>query len=243
MQVIELTLAGLDLEALRRFYVGVLGLRELEPGSTGRLAVQAGRTCLFFIPAPLGATPSPEISPRYHFAMDVPPARFANAVNWLHERGGPIASPTGQTQFHSDSWNADNIYFSDPQGNILELICRHEEPNARLLAASATPFNASEIMGITEIGLTADSVVNTTGALISHMPGLKIYSGEGSDEFTAVGSREGLFIVVRRGRIWFPETGVPADFLPLSVLVELETGHRYRVTAPPFPFSAASESV
>ena len=39
--------------------------------------------------------------------------------------------------------------------------------------------------------------------------GVTVYDGEGGDMFTAVGDELGLFIVVKQGRIWYPETGIP----------------------------------
>jgi catechol-2,3-dioxygenase len=249
MRILELTLHGVDLEALRQFYVGFLGLRELEPRETGRLAVLAGRTRLFFIPAPR------DLRPRYHFAFDVPPRRLEAAVRWLRERRGLLASPTGETRFHSNTWNADMVYFTDPQGNILEFIARHDAgpgPNGASLNDAIPsepqrekPFSASEIVAITEIGLATDSVANTVGALAERLPGLSPYpdaEAAPGDDFAAMGDVNGLLIVVRRGRIWFPETGVPADFLPLDLLAELPEGGRYRLSAPPFPFATQPET-
>lgn len=242
MRIQELTLYGIDLEELQRFYCAVLGMREIEPYWTGRLMVQAGETRLAFVSA------TQEVKPRYHFAFDVHPDRLEEAVRWLRERGGLLTSKDGESRFHSEMWNADNVYFSDPEGNILELIARHtlalENATSRSQAdderrrLANRPFSVLEIVAVTEIGLATDTVVDTVGALIERMPGLKTYSGEGSDTFTAVGDVHGLFIIVRRGRIWFPDTGVPADFVPIEALVELENGARYRVSAPPFPFSA-----
>lgn len=235
MRILELSLYGVEIEVLRRFYAGILGLRELDAADFGQFSLRAGRTRLNFRPAPHALAGSP---PRYHFAFDVPVPRFQAALRWLDQRGGPIASPEGETTFHG-SWNADSVYFRDPQGSILELIARHTLPPEEH-AVSTPPerlFDAAEIMAVTEIGLATSSVADTVGALCEHLPGLKVYDGEGSDTFTAVGDPHGLIIVVRRGRIWFPETGVPAQDVPLEALVELETGRRYRVSAPPFPFT------
>jgi catechol-2,3-dioxygenase len=66
MRLLELILPGIDLDELRQFYCAILGLREIEPASTGRLGVQCSATQLFFRPA--GA----DWHGRYHFAFDVP---------------------------------------------------------------------------------------------------------------------------------------------------------------------------
>lgn len=233
MRILDVTLQAVDVERLRRYYAGVLGLREITTTETDGFTVQAGSTRLTFTPAGTNLAGG---QPRYHFAFDVPPARFDAARQWLHQRGEPIASAAGETQFHG-SWNADSVYFADPQGNILELIARHTAPAApgRQNPGADQPFNAAEIIAVSELGLAADSVTGAVSMLLSHMPGLSIYDGEGSDTFTAVGDPYGLLIVVRRGRIWFPDTGVPAQPLPLHALVEVDPGRRYRVSAPPFP--------
>lgn len=235
MRIRELTLYTTSMDDLRRFYTGVLGLRQIEPARFGRLAVQAGSSRLYFEAVPAGTGDAGPF--RYHFAFDVPPRRFDAAVRWLDQRGGPIASPEGKTTFHG-SWNNDSVYFADPQGNILELIARHSLPESDFgEAVPDRPFDAVEIISISEIGLAADAVADAAGSLMARLPGLDLYAGEGSDTFTALGDHYGLLIMVQRGRIWFPETGVPAQFLPLGVLIELENGSRYRISAPPYPFT------
>lgn len=245
MRLIELSLQIVDLEATRQFYCGVLGLRELEPHWVGRLMVQVGSSRMIFQPVHDGR------HPRYHFAFDVPPDRFDAAVAWIHERGGTLKNAEGSSRFHHDGWNADSVYFNDPQGNILELIARHDRKpveTAGLTAGdderrhlAARPFSWSELVGISEIGIGADSVADTVAVLQTRVPGLPVYDGQGSDQFTAVGDTEGLLIVARRGRIWYPNTGVPADHQPFEVLLEMKPGLHYRLTAPPYPVSVRPE--
>lgn len=249
MRLQELTIYARDLETARRFYCGVLGLREMEPRGTGRLIVQVGRSRLVIQPA------RDDRPARYHFAFDVPRGRFDAADAWLHARGGPISAPSGEHRFHSENWNADSVYFRDPEGNILELIARYGKtspPAADQAHAAAQdhaaglnierPFAASEIIGITELGISADSVVDTVAMLLARLPGVTVYDGAGSDMFTAVGDEDGLLIVVHRGRIWFPNTGVPAENLPLEVLVEVENGQRCLLTAPPYPIRISPQT-
>jgi catechol-2,3-dioxygenase len=232
MRLLELTLSAVDLDEMRQFYCAFLGFREVEPEWTGRLALQVGQSQLFFQPA------APGWHGRYHFAMDVPSNRLEAAVTWMHGRRALLADASGKTRFHSDSWNADMVYFTDPQGNILELIARHDKPvEGQPEPPSADrPFNASEILAVSEIGLAVTDVTGSVADLQNRMPGVGLYSGIDEDMFAAVGDTNGLLIVVRRGRIWFPDTSVPAYFLPLDVLLETNPGQRYRITAPPFPF-------
>lgn len=255
MRLLEAALAAVNLEEMRQFYCGIFGFRELEPYWTGRLAVEVGRTRLIFVPpTALDRTAPPDWSGRYHFAFDVPPSRFEAALHWLRERTGLIASPEGQTRFRHESWNADAVYFRDPQGNILEIIARRNpagQPAPPIAQETDRPFQSSEIMAVTEIGLAVGSVVDAVAQLTERMPGLRLVddqpgvtqsassTGAADIDFAAVGNIHGLFIVVRQGRIWFPHTSVPATPLPVDLLVELEVGQRYRVNTPPFPFTIA----
>jgi catechol-2,3-dioxygenase len=236
MKILDLILNAGDLEGQERFYIAILGLRDLH--HQAMFAVQVGETRLAFRAAP----PGPEA--RYHFAFRVPPGRLEAAVHWLRERAPLLADLTGNQRFQSESWNADMVYFADPQGNILELIASRaeapgQEVNPDRLAGDRDvdrPFSASEIEGIAEIGIATDTVTGSVAELVERVPGIAVFSGAGSDSFTAVGDAAARLIIVRRGRIWYPETGVPTDLLPLDVIIEADTGQRYRLLAPPYPF-------
>ncbi|MBE0696424.1 MAG: hypothetical protein IH586_05825 [Anaerolineaceae bacterium] len=235
MRILELTLSAIDIVVLRQFYCAILGLREVGRIGDENLVVQTGDTLLSFRQA------DPGWLGRYHFAFDVPANRFNAAAAWLKERRSPLAGADGRTIFHSAGWNSDSVYFSDPQGNILELIARHTKavPNPSSLPADR-PFNPNEIMCISEIGLCSEQVAGSAATLLSHLPGLVTYDGEGSDQFTALGDLNGLLILVHHGRIWMPNSGVAVDFLPLEVLLELETRRRFRISAPPYPFQVVA---
>ena len=43
--------------------------------------------------------------------------------------------------------------------------------------------------------------------------------------FTPVGDEQGLFVVVKRGRMWFPDTGKAAELLPITVTTQVGTEH------------------
>jgi catechol-2,3-dioxygenase len=231
MRILELSISGIDLVVLRQFYCAILGLREVEPGDRDTLVLHAGDTLLSF------RQTDPGWHERYHFAFDVPSNRFDAALTWLKERRAPITGADDTTIFHSSSWNSDSVYFSDPQGNILELIARHTKTvSVPSNLPPSRPFNTSDILYISEIGLCSETVTGSAATLLSHLPGLVTYDGEGSDQFTALGDVNGLLILAHRGRIWMPDSGVAADFHPLEILLELETGRRFKISAPPYPF-------
>ena len=99
------------------------------------------------------------------------------------------------------SWGgARAVYFRDPEENVGELIAR-PSPHSELTLA--------------EVGLPVDDVpaaVETLSEL-----GLVPYR-DGSDDFTPVGDDDGLLIVVRVGRGWFP-VGAPAGDSPIEVAI------------------------
>ena len=64
--------------------------------------------------------------------------------------------------------------------------------------------------------------------------GVGVYDGQGSDMFTAVGDEHGLFIVVKQGRIWFPDTGKAAELSPVTVAARNHAGTFSKVTGPPY---------
>jgi hypothetical protein len=116
------------------------------------------------------------------------------------------------------SWGgARAVYFRDPEENVVELIAR---PQARPELALA------------EVGLPVEDVAAAVGVLEREL-GLRPYDDWG-ESFAPLGDDDGLLIVVRVGRGWFP-VDVPAGRSPIEVtlagvgngVAELpDTGHR-----------------
>ena len=52
------------------------------------------------------------------------------------------------------------------------------------------------------------------------MAGAPVYRGQPDATFTPLGDEHGLLILVPQGRVWYPNTGQPAQALPLAVRVE-----------------------
>lgn len=204
MHIVELQLHTADVGVLERFYGDLLGL-PITTSDPDTLAVQIGRSRLLFVRAS-------EFDGRYHVAFDVPNNQLADARSWLESRTPLVQARDGTVLFHSDTWNADQFYFLDPAGNILELIARHTSDTAQ-----STPFTSASVLAVTEIGLATPDVVSTVGWLCSKLE-LEPY-GDHSDTFTPVGDEQGLFIVVKNEREWFPDTGVKAVPLPFEVTI------------------------
>jgi hypothetical protein len=100
------------------------------------------------------------------------------------------------------AWDgARAAYFRDPEGNVAELIAR-PQPRAELVLA--------------EVGLAVDDVAPAVAALAEL--GIEPYRAWGGD-FAPLGTVDGLLIVVRSGRGWFP-FDVPAGAAAIEVRVE-----------------------
>jgi catechol-2,3-dioxygenase len=100
------------------------------------------------------------------------------------------------------SWGgAHGVYFRDPEENVVELIAR--------------PDSRPELT-IAEVGLPVEDVAAAVDALEREL-GLQPYD-DWDESFAPLGDDDGLLIVVRVGRGWFP-VGVPSGTAPIEVTV------------------------
>jgi catechol-2,3-dioxygenase len=144
-----------------------------------------------------------------HFAVNVPPQRFEEAVAWARERGEIL-----DDDVPFPAWSARSAYFFDPGGNIVELIARERAPGVDLF------------LEISEVGLPVADVGAAVESLEDEL-GLPHFSGNRRD-FSAVGDDRGLFIVVPVGRPWL-FTEEPAPDVPVRVTIEADRGGFERV--------------
>jgi catechol 2,3-dioxygenase-like lactoylglutathione lyase family enzyme len=193
------------------FYRDRLGLPVLAEGEDA-VAFRAGSSRLVFRRGDEVEKPTPY----YHVAFNIPENKLERAVAWtgsrfplIHRRGA------GDPIVHFPHWNAHAIYFWDPAGNLLELIARHELKNA-----SEGPFGAADILAASEIGVVVDDVPATVDHLGDLVGAAPYPAGQPiSDGFAAVGDATGLFIVVRRERIWLMTEDLPARVFPTEIVL------------------------
>ena len=212
-----------NLPDLHAFYAQLLGLPVVE-SSPERLTLQVGQSRLTFHQA------AKTVAGRHHLAFDIPENQFDAAFAWLKIRVTPAAGADGRIIFDFTHWNATSVYFWDPAGNILELIARHNQPNA-----AHEDFSAASLVSISEFGVALEDVRLSVQEVMGKL-GVSVYDGAGSDTFSAVGDEQGLLIMVKRGREWMPNAGFPAEFYPFILQVKTQSGQVYTLSAPPFPF-------
>ncbi|HMX20078.1 MAG TPA: hypothetical protein PKC52_12500 [Anaerolineales bacterium] len=206
MFINRLELPALDLIAQRDYYANVLELPVHLEGDS--LLVKAGKTDLIFTQAP------PQWEGAYHFCFNIPENQFPYAKAWLSARIPLVKDDKGNDEFNSQSWNSTSLYFKDAAGNILEFITRHRQQNS-----VNSPFNSGQILQVSEIGLASQDVISFAKELCAKLS-VSVYEQDFNDTFTPIGDEDGLFILPVEGRIWYPNTGIPAKMLPIKVDVE-----------------------
>ncbi len=205
----ELKLYTSHLQAQWDFYTGVLGF-EGQKANSHSFSLRAGATRLAF--------EYREGNSYYHFAFNIPPYQYEQALQWLKVRA-PILRDEDTELIDFSNWNAYAMYFHDPAGNIVEFIARRD-----LEHRAVAPFSASGILSVSEIGLPVRTV-RESFELLHRQSGLPFYSGN-YDNFCAAGDPHGLFIIVDpRNKEWYP-TGRPARSFPLEAIFR-EQGRSY----------------
>ncbi len=219
MLIKQLELLTSDLYAQRDYYANVLELPvHLNVDS---LEVVAGKTELIFRQAP------PGWKGEYHFCFNIPENQFIYAKAWIFARIPLLKDENGVDEFKSESWNSTSLYFKDSGGNILEFIARHVQKNS-----VHAVFNSEQILQVSEIGLPSKDVVSFADELCKCL-GISVYKQEPNETFTPVGNEDGLFILPVEKRIWYPNTGVPAQMLAVKVKVDVN-GKEFNVRGVPY---------
>lgn len=152
----------------------------------------------------------------HHLAFTIPEAKFEQAKRWIGERT-KILSRDGADEFEfSPAWNAHSVYFEGPDGAVLELIARRELP-----AGQTGEFTSASLLAVSEVGIAVPSVTESANALASSAA-LHPYAESLDETFGAVGTTEGLLILVVEGRTWFPTSDKIAAYGHIDIEA---TGH------------------
>jgi catechol 2,3-dioxygenase-like lactoylglutathione lyase family enzyme len=219
MNIQKVELLTTDLQAQRDYYNRILEL-PTQLTSSG-LHIQAGETEILFLQAP------PGFEGAYHFAFNIPENQYSAAKKWITSRIALLHDKSGSEDFNSKSWNSDSLYFLDAAGNVLEFIARHTLQNA-----VKEDFDSQQILSVSEIGLPSEDVIGLANEICTRL-GVSVYRQEPSESFTPVGDENGLFILPIQGRIWMPDSGVPARMLPVKVW-GTANGREWNVSGVPY---------
>ncbi|MBA3825475.1 MAG: hypothetical protein H0X24_16450 [Ktedonobacterales bacterium] len=212
-----------NLSAQRDYYHRQLGLPIVsETDDLCRLQIGASTLTWLASDVPLAGA--------YHFAFTIPENQLAAGVDWVQQRSAILAKD-GQTRFHFAQWNADATYFRDADGNILEIIARHNLANATTAA-----FGPASLLNLSEVGLPSGDVLGLADRLTSTL-GIPDWLGRDA-QFTTMGDEAGLLILVPMGRSWLPTTQ-PA--LPLPLTLHALTGTAGEGHWPDLPYHVFTE--
>lgn len=191
MDILEIELLTDNLEETRKFYSEILGF-EIAFSNERTISFITGESILTF-------NQSKKVGPKYHFAFNIPSYKITEAFVWISKKTEIIKTSVDMAIVNFDSWNAKAIYFYDNNENIVEFISRDKFNHL-----SDKPFNISSVISISEIGIVTDEPLLLAEKLNTENK-LSFYSkGKKSEDFVALGNDNGLFIIVRTNRIWYP---------------------------------------
>lgn len=199
MKIKELTLYTTQIEAQMKFYAETLGLEILQSDEK-EVAFKIGNSILRFL--------KKSNSKPHHFAFNIPSNKVNEALKWLKERV-EIQKDGNAEIVDFPAWNAESIYFYDSDKNILEFIARKNLDNSNI-----DPFTSEDLLEISEIGLATKDFKEKFDFLISEVEVPKF--GGGKEVFSALGSENGLFILIDiTQKDWFPtnDKAFAADFV------------------------------
>lgn len=219
MFMTAIDLEASDLSAECAFCTQTLGL-PLRQETGDSFTVQAGTTALTF-----RSSRKPPLL--YHFAFTVPLNKWKQAKAWLTVRT-TLLEGEGEDEFESPRVRTRSYYFPDPAGTILEFIAREDLP-----ATPGEDFGPGDMLHVSEIGLVVDDVPGTVKQLKTRL-GIEVYRDSFFEDFAQLGDINGVLVLSKRGRLWFPDERQPAVVSP--VRVSILGALAQRITLEPYPY-------
>ena len=133
----------------------------------------------------------------YHIAFHIPDRQEEEALAWV-ENEMAVLKNNNEKIIDFSNWQAMSVYFYDEDKNIMEFISRRNfsKPESAI-------FNPASIVGIAEIGLATDNVLEKFEK-INLECGLNKFDGD-FERFCAIGEPQGLIITINKNeKDWFP---------------------------------------
>lgn len=199
MKILRLLLETGNIKKMKKFYTEILEMPIIR-AKESFFTVRAGNTHITFQQS------STDGAHLYHFALRTNLSFYEymfkkmkdGNVNFLPDSEGNL----------SRYWKGKQVYFNDPDGNIVEILERE------ILDDEVTPG----WVDVCEIGIPSASVEDMSEFLT---PINNVNPAE-SDSFRFYGDELGTFVLVKEGRNWYP-TDRPATIHPIVVEVEGDT--------------------
>lgn len=195
-----------NIQQTTAFYQDILGLSIIENDSES-ISVKAGNSILKFIE-------NPEFKSIYHFAFNIPENQLEKAIEWCKNKIDLIIIEDQNVITHFENWNAHAVYFYDNNGNLLEFIARHDLNNAQ-----TEEFSSKSILNISEIGIVNENPLELGNQLIAKHDLSFFSKNNNSEVFAAIGDDEGLLILVKPNRNWYP-TQTPSESNKTDIRLE-----------------------
>ena len=206
MKLAHIQIQSNNIQQTATFYKDILELPIIEKTKES-VSIQAGDSILEFVE-------NPAFNSIYHFAFNIPENKLDEAIDWCKSKVDLIFIEDQKVITNFENWNANAVYFYDNNGNLLEFIARHDLDNAQTEA-----FSSKAILNISEIGIVNENPLALGKQLIAQH-GLEFFSKNANSElFAAVGDDEGLLIMVKPNRNWYP-TQTPSESNNTEVRIE-----------------------
>jgi catechol-2,3-dioxygenase len=193
MKLIHQKINVFCLKEMKEFFLEILEM-EIIREDDHCFTIQAGKTKITF-------TQANDI-PFYHFAFRAGLEFYEFMYNKLNKLNLLLPNEEGEK---STYWGGKQLYFKDPDGNILEIIER-ENPNSEKLQGW---------YDVCEMGLPTGDVQE----LSEFLQMIPNENKSTSETFRFYGDKRGNFILVKKVRHCYP-TEQPAEIHPLSIEVE-----------------------
>ncbi|MEK4698359.1 VOC family protein [Solibacillus sp. FSL R7-0668] len=208
MNINHVTMCASNYEATKQFYETTLHF-PLTSEEHNRFTIKVGTSMITFVEAPL------EKSPFYHFAFDVPSNQFEEAKAWIKEKT-ELSQEQGEDEVYFPFIDAKSIYFEDPAGNIVELICRFSDAKP-----SEEPFTTASLQKVSEMSIVVTDKLNALSALQK----VSIFERDreeiSADGLSFMGEREDAtyLLFVNEGRTWYFSNKKSAAY-PVEIILD-----------------------
>jgi len=197
MKLEHIQIQSNNIQQTALFYQDVLELPIIEK-KTNSISIQAGNSVLEFVQNPASKS-------IYHLAFNIANNKLDEAIQWCKNKVDLIVIEDQNVITNFENWNANAVYFYDNNGNLLEFIARHDLDNSQTEA-----FSSKSILNISEIGIVNENPLELGKQLVAKH-GLEFFSKNTNSElFAAIGDDEGLLIMVKPNRNWYP-TQTPSE--------------------------------